>query len=378
MLAVVGVALIGLYVKSTKPQQLPNTFKQISKVLKQDTSPKPFLSAPEVYAQNLQIPWAIAWLPASPAGEPDSNMLVTERSGTVKQIDKNGNTKTIFTVPDVKVGGEGGLMGIAIHPKFASNNYVYLDYTYNPNPTQNKVVRYKYQNGTLVQDKVILEKIPGSIFHNGGRIKFGPDGYLYVTTGDAQEPSIAQDKNSLGGKILRITDEGKPAPGNPFGNAVYSYGHRNPQGLFWDTNGTLWETEHGPSGIGPSCCRDEVNIIKPGQNYGWPEITGNQTKSGMEAPTATSGATETWAPADIIVVNGKIYFSGLKGAAIFSFDPKSPNIVTPIYKGTYGRIRELTVSPDGNIYFTTSNRDGRGTPDSADDKIIKVSPNSLL
>lgn len=368
-MAVVGLAILGLYVKSTKPQQTTQPLKKLTNAL-QGTIPKESTTSATVFAQKLEIPWAIAWLP-------NGSMLVTERPGTVKEIDKNGNTKTIFTVPDVKVEGEGGLMGIALHPKFAQNNYVYLDYTYNSSPTQNKVVCYKYQNGTLIENKVILDKIPGSIFHNGGRIKFDPDGYLYITTGDAQEPSIAQDKNSLGGKILRVTDEGKPAPGNPFGNAVYSYGHRNPQGLFWDQDGTLWETEHGPSGIGSSCCRDEVNIIKPGQNYGWPDITGSQTKSGMETPTAASGATETWAPADIIVVNNKVYFSGLKGTAIYSFDPQDPNSVTPIYKGEYGRIRELTVGPDGNIYFSTSNRDGRGTPSSTDDKIIRISAGSL-
>ena len=369
VLAVVGIAIFGLYIKSTKPQQITQPLKKLTNALQRNSSKESTTSA-TVFAQNLQVPWAIAWLP-------NGNMLVTERPGTVIEIDKNGKSKNIFKVPDVKPEGEGGLHGIALHPKFAENNYVYLYYTYSPNPTQNKVVRYKYQNGTLVQDKVILEKIPGSIFHNGGRIKFGPDGYLYITTGDAQNPSLAQDKNSLGGKILRITDEGKSAPGNPFGNEVYSYGHRNPQGIFWDNNGTLWETEHGPSGIGSSCCRDEVNIIKPGQNYGWPDITGSQTKNGMEAPFATSGPTNTWAPADIIVLDGKVYFSGLRGTAIFTFDPNNPADVKPILKGEYGRIRELIVGPDGNIYFSTSNRDDRGIPSGNDDKIIKISPNLL-
>lgn len=320
-------------------------------------------TSPQIFAQNLDIPWAIAFLP-------NGNMLVTERPGTVKEIDKDGNAKTIFTVPDVKPEGEGGLHGVAIHPQFSTNNYVYLYYTYNASPTQNKVVRYKYQNGSLTEDKVILAAIPGSIFHNGGRIKFGPDNFLYITTGDAQNPSLAQDKNSLGGKILRTTDEGKPAPENPFGNEVYSYGHRNPQGIFWDQNGTLWEAEHGPS------ANDEINKIEPGKNYGWPDYVGTKSGPGITTPFATSGSA-TWAPADIIVFNKKVYFAGLRGTAIFTFDIDNPSKVIALYKGEYGRIRELILGPDGNIYFSTSNRDGRGTPEATDDKIIKLSPQSL-
>lgn len=363
ILAAIAIAALGLYVKSIKPQDIPKQLKKITNSQQNKTVPEKATSSPQIYTQNLNIPWAITFLP-------NGNLLATERPGTVKEIDKNGNAKTIFTVDDVKPEGEGGLHGIALHPKFAQNNYVYLYYTYNPNPTQNKVVRYKYQNGTLVQDKVILEKIPGSIFHNGGRIKFGPDGYLYITTGDAQEPSLAQNKNSLAGKILRVTDNGSPAPQNPFGNEVYSYGHRNPQGIFWDQDGTLWETEHGPS------ANDEINKIEIGKNYGWPDFVGNKSEPGITTPYATSGSS-TWAPADIIVLNGKVYFAGLRGTAIFTFDIDNPSKVDALYKGEYGRIRELVLGPDGNIYFTTSNRDGRGLPSSNDDRIIKLSPSIL-
>lgn len=353
------IAIAAVVVKNSRPQTPSSTASNQESFDNKEGTP----SNPQVFAQNLNIPWSIAFLP-------NGNILVTERPGNVKEIGKDGNVKTIFTVPDVKPEGEGGLHGITLHPQFSANQYIYLYYTYNPNPTQNKVVRYKFQNGTLIEDKVILEKIPGSIFHNGGRIKFGPDGYLYITTGDAQNPSLAQNKNSLAGKILRVADEGKPAPGNPFGNEVYSYGHRNPQGIFWDEKGTLWEAEHGPS------ANDEVNKIEIGKNYGWPDFVGNKTGLGITTPYATSGSS-TWAPADIIVLNGKVYFAGLRGTAIFTFDIDNPSKVDALYKGEYGRIRELILGPSGNIYFSTSNRDGRGLPSSNDDKIIKISPANL-
>lgn len=363
ILAVVALGALGLYVKSTKQPQINDQISRVQKTITTNT-PKESPTSPQVFATNLNIPWAMNFLP-------NDNLLVTERPGTLKEIDKNGNAKTIFTVGDVKPQGEGGLHGIALHPKFAENNYAYLYYTYNANPTQNKVVRYKYQSGTLIQDKVILESIPGASNHNGGRLKFGPDGFLYITTGDAQDPSLAQNKNSLAGKILRLTDEGKPAPANPFGNEVYSYGHRNPQGIFWDEEGTLWEAEHGSS------ANDEINKIEMGKNYGWPEITGTEERAGMVTPFATSGKFTTWAPGDIVVQNGNVYFSGLRGTAIFTFNLANPTDIKTLYKGEYGRIRELIPGPDGYIYFSTSNRDGRGIPGANDDRIIRIPIDSL-
>src|SRR3990167_8919408 len=228
-----------------------------------------------IVAQGLDTPWAIAFLP-------DGNMLVTERKGAVRLVDKSGNLQSepVVTINTVKEIGEGGLLGMTLHPKFPENGWVYLYYTYESqgDNTKNQVVRMKYTNGQLTDEQIILDNIPGASNHNGGRIKFGPDNYLYITTGDAQEPSLAQTKSSLAGKILRVTDEGKPTPGNTFNTMVYSWGHRNPQGIAWDSNGNLWETEHGPSGGSLGTGNDEVNLIEPGKNYGWPVIQGDQTQ----------------------------------------------------------------------------------------------------
>ena len=209
-----------------------------------------------IIAQNLEVPWAIAFLPGG-------DMLVTERPGRVQLISsQNSNTTMIADLSQVKQIGEGGLLGIALDPDFESNNYVYLYYTYDGsgNNTKNRVVRMKFENGQLENEEILVDTIPGASNHNGGRIKFGPDGFLYIATGDAQEPSLAQNKNSLAGKILRVTSDGKAAPENPFGNRVYSYGHRNVQGLSWDSNGNLWATEHGRSGVQSGL--DELNLIR--------------------------------------------------------------------------------------------------------------------
>src|SRR3989344_6024450 len=276
-------------------------------------------------ATNLEIPWALVFLPAStPAspnrgeqGGPDNSILFTERPGRVRLIDSNGNLQPspFAVINEVKHSGEGGLMGITIHPDFENNRFVYLYFTYsqNGNDTLNRVVRYKFENNSLSQDRIIVDAIPGNLFHNGGRIKLGPDNILYITTGDSQVPSLAQNRNSLAGKILRVTDEGQPAPGNPFGSRVWSMGHRNPQGIAWDNENKLWATEHGPSTM------DEINIIQEGKNYGWPTITGNQTQNAMETPVLNSGS-DTWAPAGAAFFNGSLFFAGLRGQALDEYN----------------------------------------------------------
>ncbi len=323
-------------------------------------------------ANNLEVPWEIVFLPASPAGGPNNDILLTERTGSLKLI-SNGQTNTIAKISDVKPYGEGGLMGLAIHPKYQANNYIYLYYTYSgsDNKTLNRVVRYKFENNSLSDRKILIDNIPGAIYHNGGRLKFGPDGFLYITTGDSLNPSLAQDTNSLAGKILRSTDEGKVVSDNPFNNLVYSYGHRNPQGLAWDSNGRLWETEHGNNAT------DEVNIIVKGRNYGWPNITGSQTKSGMQSPFAQSGL-ETWAPAGAVFYNDSLYYGGLKGQALFQLKISNGNaIITKHLLQEYGRIRDVVLGLDNLLYITTSNRDGRGNPNANDDRILKIDPAQL-
>lgn len=319
-------------------------------------------SSPLVVAQNLDTPWAITFLP-------DKGMLFTERPGRVQYIDKNGNIVLVATIQSVKEIGEGGLLGIVTHPKFSSNNFIYLYYTYssNGNDTLNRVVRMTYKNNKLSDEKIIVDKIPGASNHNGGRIKFGPDNYLYITTGDAQNPSQAQKTDTLAGKILRVTDEGKKVSGNPFDNLVYSYGHRNPQGIAWDSNGNLWETEHGQSAT------DEINLIESGKNYGWPTIRGKQTKNGLTSPVTQSGS-DTWAPSGAAFVGNSLFFASLRGQALFEAVIENNQVVSikERFKGTYGRIRDVVLGPDNMLYITTSNRDGRGNPENTDDRIIKI------
>lgn len=326
------------------------------------------LSQPEVVAQGLDTPWAIAFLP-------NDVMLVTERKGTVQKREKGKLAEgSTITVPGVQEVGEGGLLGIAAHPDFTQKPFVYFYLTARANGenTTNQVVRMRYQNGALSQPEVILNNIPGASNHNGGRIAFGPDKHLYIGTGDAQEPSRAQDTKSLAGKILRVTDEGKPVAGNPFNNEVYSYGHRNVQGLAWDPNGQLFATEHGRSGIRSGL--DELNIIMAGKNYGWPEIEGTETSGDMVVPAQNSGASDTWAPSGMAFHNSHLYFAGLRGQALYQSEVINgqPQPPTPLFKNEYGRIREVIMGPNNMLYFTTSNYDGRGAPKEGDDKVMRI------
>lgn len=318
-----------------------------------------------IIAENLDTPWGIASLP-------DRSMLVTERPGRVRLVNSDGQLEPepIITLDNVREAGEGGLLGITLHPDFSENNYVYLYYTYsnNGNNTLNRVSRLKYENKKLQNEQVIVDNIPGASNHNGGRIKFGPDNFLYITTGDAENPSQAQDINSLAGKILRVTDEGRPVQGNPFNNLVYSYGHRNPQGLAWDSSGQLWATEHGPSRL------DEINKIEAGKNFGWPVIQGGEKREGMVSPSLNSGSA-TWAPAGAAFLNSSLFFGGLRGQTLYEAVFQENQIeLREHFQGKFGRIRDIVLGPDSMIYITTSNKDGRGNPQERDDKIIKVDP----
>lgn len=321
-------------------------------------------------AEGLMIPWDIAFLP-------DGDLLVTERTGTLRRI---GAHPASFLVANVYTGGEGGLMGIAIHPNFAQNNYVYLYYTTNENGRNNRVDRFRLESARLAFDRAIVTNIPGAQYHDGGQIDFGPDGKLYIATGDATSPNSAQDTNSLAGKILRVNDDGSIPTDNPFGNAVWSYGHRNPQGLAWDDRGRLYVAEHGPTGEFGLCCRDEINLIVKGGNYGWPVITGTQAREGMIAPIATSGGSATWAPSGLAFANGSLFFSGLRGMTLYELplrEDGTAGVLKAHLSGAYGRLRANVIGPDGNLYLTTSNRDGRGTARTGDDKVLRVYPDFL-
>jgi glucose/arabinose dehydrogenase len=332
----------------------------------------------ETVAENLDIPWSIVWTP-------DGTVFFTERSGDLRVIqDGIVSEKPILSL-DVG-GGEGGLLGIALDPNYSENHYIYLYYTYNDFiSTENKVVRYVESNLSLSEDKVLMDKIPGGPFHDGGRIKFGPDGKLYITTGDAGNADLSQDKNSVAGKILRINSDGSIPEDNPFpDSSVYSYGHRNPQGLDWDESGNLVATEHGPSGW-HGVAHDEINVIVSGANYGWPDIIGSETMDGLVTPIMNTGD-DTWAPSGaefydgdkIPKWNGKYFVATLFGNHLhmIDFDLEKNKVISDqkLFDGEFGRLRDVTTGPDGYLYILTSNQDGRGTPEINDDRILRIVP----
>ena len=270
---------------------------------------------------------------------------------------------------------KGGLLGMALHPRFLENRWIYLYLTTAVGSSlNNKVERYRLEGDLLSEKKVIIDNIPGAAYHDGGRIAFGLDGYLYITTGDAGSPNLAQDINSLAGKILRLKDDGLIPADNPFNSAVYSYGHRNSQGLAWDSKGRLWATEHGRSGILSGL--DELNLIEKGKNYGWPVIQGYEKREEMESPIAQSGPDETWAPAGLAFWDGSFFFGGLRGEALYEARAVGTEQVSlkVHFRNVFGRIRAVVLGPDEFLYITTSNTDGRGEPKTNDDKIIRINP----
>jgi len=315
----------------------------------------------EIVFENLKIPWSIVFLD-------DDKILVTERPGSIKIFSLSSKSLVReFQIKEVKHVGEGGLLGAAIHPK---DNFIYFYYTTEKNGSLiNRVERYRLVSYELIKDRIIVDDIPAGNFHNGGRIKFGPDGYLYITTGDAGNSENSQNINSLAGKILRVKDDGHIPEDNPFGNLVYAYGIRNSQGIDWDSDGNLWSIDHGRSGIQTGL--DEINLIEKGKNYGWPIIEGDETREGMEKPIIHSGPDITWAPADLVYYNGSLFFTGLRGQGLYQYNIKNKTIKVHFFE-KFGRLRALTLGPDGYFYFSTSNLDGRGYPKDGDDKIIRV------
>ena len=311
----------------------------------------------EVLAKNLDTPWAIDFFP-------NGKIIFTERFGRVSVL--NLETKEIKIIGEIDVSekGESGLLGIAVDPEFEENNFVYVYYTHENGNRVSKFI-FNEQNEKIESEFILLDNIPKARFHDGGRIKFGPDGKLYITTGDATNPSSAQDINSLAGKILRMNKDGTIPKDNPFGNYVYSYGHRNPQGLVWDENGELFSSEHGPTK------NDEINIIIKGENYGWPVEC--DVKSEFINPIRCY-SDFTLAPSGIAFYNSDLYIAGLRGAQlrriIFDDDYKTILYEEELF-GELGRIREV-VEHNNYLYITTNNRDGRGIPKLNDDKIIRI------
>ncbi|MGW4911657.1 PQQ-dependent sugar dehydrogenase [Streptomyces sp. NPDC004270] len=309
------------------------------------------------------IPWGTYWMPDG------KTALVTERDDfRVWKVTKDGTKTQVGTVPNaVTTNGEGGLLGVAVDPGWETNHYVYFMHTASEG---NRVVRMTYDGTKLSDYKILLQGIKKNRYHNGGRLLFGPDGYLYVSTGEAQTPDLAQDRNSLNGKILRMTTDGKAAPGNPFGNYVYSLGHRNPQGLAFDRNGRLWEAEFGNSS------KDELNLIKPGANYGWPTCEGTCSVAGMTNPKATWNVSEA-SPSGIAIVRNVVYMASLRGERLWRIpingDGESVGTPTAYYVGTYGRLRTVTKVPGADqLWLSTTNCDNNGNEPDGSDKVFRI------
>lgn len=353
-------------------------------------TPTPGGSVPvrvETIATGLEVPWEIAFAP-------DGRIFLTERPGRVRLIvDGRLLPEPVVVIEEVAAVGEGGLLGLALDPDFATNHrvYVYLTTQAGGGALHNLVLRYTEHDNRFADPTLVIDGIPGASLHDGGRIAFGPDGKLYVTTGDARNPTRAQNLNSLAGKILRLNPDGTVPVDNPFpGSPIWSYGHRNPQGLAWAPDGRLYATEHGPSGDLGLAAHDEVNLIEPGRNYGWPEMAGTLlvgTPADYALPVIESGQ-ETWAPSGAAFVSagrfpqwqGALLFAGLRSRALWrlelSADGRQAVALEPLFAGEFGRLRTVVEAPDGTLYLLTSNRDGRGTSGPEDDRVLRLVPDA--
>ena len=302
-----------------------------------------------VIAKGLEIPWGLAFLPSGDA-------LLGERNGRLHRVRARGGRRLVDEL-DVSAVGEGGLLGIAVHPNFRRNRWVYL---YLTTGSDNRVVRRRLVDGRLGRGGAVVTGIPKSTIHNGGRIAFGPDGLLYVATGDAGNGERAQDRGSLGGKILRVTPSGAVPDDNPFRSRVWSYGHRNVQGLDWDTDGRLWATELGQSD------RDELNLIRRGANYGWPRVEGGDGPGPFADPFVTWNPTATCSPSGLAVTRGRAWVGALRGESLYSVRLSGPNAGRKArhFRGRFGRIRTVVTAPDGALWITTSN--------GSNDRVVRI------
>lgn len=320
------------------------------------TRPDAPRDAPTAVASNLNVPWGIAFLP-------DGTALITERDSAKILSLKAGEVTEVQTIAAASPEGEGGLLGIAVSPNYREDKLLFVYYTA---ASDNRIAKLRIGGAP----EPIVTGIPKSGIHNGGRLKFGPDGMLYATAGDASNSDNSQDLSSLGGKILRMTPEGKPAPGNPFDNSlVYSYGHRNVQGIAWDSQKRMFASEFGQN------TWDELNRIEAGDNYGWPNCEGECGNDQYVDPLLTWSTSEA-SPSGIAVHNGSVYLAALSGERIWRTAIRQDGTVgepEALFEGQYGRLRTAVVAPGGALWVATSNTDGRGTPAPEDDRILRIS-----
>ena len=329
----------------------------------------------ETILTGLEVPWSLNFAP-------DGRLFVTERPGRVRIVTLGGVSELALTLDGVFAQGEAGLLGLALDPEFAQNHFVYLYYSASvPGGGVNRIVRYREVNARLGERVVLLDNIPAAQIHDGGRLRFGPDGLLYASAGDAADGNNAQDVASLAGKLLRLNRDGTVPRDNRFSSPVFTYGHRNPQGFDWHpTSGELWESEHGNNG------NDEVNAIRTGLNFGWPRIEGAATMSGMEVPItfynpsiAPSGAS-FYRGQRLPQFSSNFFVATLRGTHLLrlTVDASTRRVTTQerLLEGTFGRLRDVVSGPDGYVYFCTNNRDGRGSPVSGDDRVLRIVPAS--
>jgi glucose/arabinose dehydrogenase len=315
--------------------------------------------ATRTVATGLQVPWGIAFLPGGDA-------LVSERTtGRILRVSRDGSSKrTVMRVPGVDTAsGEGGLLGLALSPRYAHDRLVFAYFT---SATDNRIVRFRL-GGRL---RPVLTGIRRGSIHDGGRIAFGPDGKLYAGVGEAGDGELAQDPRSLNGKILRMDADGSVPRDNPFADSlVWTLGHRNVEGLAWDSRGRLWATEFGANKF------DEVNLIRRGRNYGWPQVEGRgSTDAGRFTNPLVTWSTSEASPSGVAIKRGTLYVGALRGQAVLRVRVSGSRArkLSPLLQGAYGRIRTVARAPDGSLWVATSNRDGRGSPESGDDRILQL------
>ncbi len=357
-LGLTGLALVVLLAGCGDPVSSPNEQTRTAAPTAASTAvpstPGTDLRAADV-ATGLEVPWGLVPLA-------DGSILVSERdSGAILRVD-GSRRETLTTLTDVRPGGEGGLLGLALTPD-RSRLFAYFTAA-----DDNRIAAMSWDGTRLGEPVVVLSGIPKGTIHNGGRMAIGPDGFLYVGTGETGRRELAQDKNSLGGKILRLSLDGKPAPGNPFGTAVWSYGHRNVQGLAFDDQGRLWASEFGQN------TWDELNLITAGANYGWPEVEGSGNRPGLTDPVVV-WPTDDASPSGLAWWRGALWMASLRGARLWEIPLSGGKAGTPVehLTGDFGRLRTVvpTAAADA-LLVSTNNTDGRGAPRPGDDRVLRV------